>query len=587
VRALRGAPSGKTTVIAMVLVGLLVLLGAAGLGWRSWKRAPYDEAVRLHAAEGPAAALPALARARARAGLEGPESELLALCRLHLGELDAAAEAFASAAAAGGAGEERPEALAAVAARLLAAGREDALPPLAAYAREVLDPVPPEVLAHEGFGKHAQADLEGARRAYRAALDSGLSGRLEERVERELGRAAEESRSGRVPVVLARGGSVLAWRDARSRALVAGPELEALLGGAPVESLPGLEAGDLDGRVELTLDVNLQRRAARVYRAETGAFVALSVPEGEVLAAVAELEPTVPLAPFDARYQPGSTLKVLTLAAWLDEGMPDDLLVPYHCKGNDFVIDGEIVYDWAAHGRLETFERALSQSCNTVFARMGLELGEQRLRDALRPLGFGASLEEGAGAGEGSGLPGAGGFSFGTGALSAGPLGERRLARTAMGLDETRVSPLQAAAMGLIFAAGGELSPPRLVRRRLNVVGEVLPGERESATPVRVFTAASARRVARAMETVVTDADGTGRGARVAGVPVALKTGTTGGDGDPLSSAFVGFLPTGSPEIAFGMFTRESGRSLDVSRRVLGPFLKDAWDARNPSARTN
>ncbi len=586
-RAQGGASSGRAALVAMAGIGLLVLLAVAAFAWRSWTRAPYDEAVRLLAAEGPQSALAALEVARSRSGLEGPESELLGLCLLSLGRVDEARGAFEAAAAVGGAGADRPTPLDIHGSRLLAAGREETLQALTDYARRVLDSVPPELVAHEGFARHSQGDLAGARESYRAALKAGLAGDLRPVVEAQLGRAAEEARSGRIPVVLARGGEVLAWRDSRTRRLVAGPELQALLGGASLESLPGVQAGDLDGRIGLTLDMDLQRRAARVYRAESGAFVALSVPGAEILAAASEAEPATPLAPFDARYQPGSTLKVLTLAAWLDAGLPDDLVVPYDCRGNDFVIDGEILYDWAAHGRLESLERALSQSCNSVFARMGLELGEARLREALRPLGFGASLEEGAGPDEGGGLASSGGVRFGTGALAAGPLDEHRLARTSMGLDETRMSPLQAAAIGLVFASGGELPAPRLVLRRWYVVGEPLVRTAVGPAPVRVFSAGTAARVAEAMAGVVTDSDGTGRGARSAGVPVSLKTGTTGGDGAPLSSAFVGFLPSTSPEIAFGMFTRDSGRSLDVSRRVLGPFLKDAWSARTASARTN
>lgn len=586
-RALRGAQAGKTTVIAMVVAGLLILLAVGAFAWRSWTRAPYLEAVAWSTVREPAETLALLEKAGSRPGLEGAEAEFTGLLRLRLGEIEAAEASFATAAAAGGAGSDRPRALESEAMGLLAQGREEALAPLCDYARKVLEPFPIELLAYEGIARHAVADLAGARESYRAALDGGLSGFLGDLARREFGRAAEEARSGRIPVLLARGGEVLAWRDVRTRALVAGPELSSLLGGAAVESLPGLAQEDLDGRVELTLDVDLQRRAARVYRAESGGFVALSVPGGEILAAVSEDDAPTEMAAFDARFQPGSTLKVLTLAAWLDEGLADELVIPHDCKGNDFVIDGEIVYDWAAHGRLETFERALSQSCNTVFARMGLELGEQRLREALGPLGFGASLEDGADRSDGNGIAGRGGQRFSTGALSAGPLGERRLARTSMGLDETRVSSLQAAAMALVFASGGELPPPSLVRRRYNSTGVLLVGPDAAAAPLRVFSPATARRVAEAMETVVTDSDGTGRGARGAGVPVALKTGTTGGDGAPLSSAFVGFLPARSPEIAFGMFTRDSGRSLDVSRRVLGPFLEDVWIARSASTRTN
>ena len=584
----RAAAHGRLAVLAVVACGLLVLLAVGALAWRGWTRAPYEEALAAWKGSGDApAALTALERGAKRPGLEGPESELRGIVQLALGDVHEAELAFARARETGGAGSDRQASLIEAGRGLLAEGREDALPTLVDYGRVVLQPAPPELEALAGFSLHARGDLAGAREAYKAARDAGVAGEWKEEVDRMFTAAAEQARSGRVPVVLARGGEVLAWRDARTRQLVAGPELQALLGGAGVESLPGLSAADLDGLVELTLDADLQRRAARVYRNETGAFVGLSIPDGEILAAASEAEPPFPLVPFAPAFQPGSTLKVLTMAAWLEEGLPDDLVVPYDCKGNDFKIDGEILYDWSAHGRLESLERALSQSCNTVFARMGLELGEARLRDELRPFGFGASHAEGAGDTEGEGFELAGGGRARSGALAAGPLDEKRLARTAMVLDETRMSALQAAVIALVLADGGELPAPRLVRRKLNLLGEELPSEPGPA-PRRVLSPETAARVAKAMESVVNDPDGTGRGARSAGVPVALKTGTTGGDGNPLSSAFVGFLPAGRPQLAFGMFTRDSGRSLDVSRRVLGPFLEEAWsELSSGGARTN
>lgn len=586
-RPLRGAPAGRATVIAMVAAGSLVLLLVGAFAWRSWTRAPYERAVAADQRGDRPAALAALEQGLERPGLEALESELFGLLALQDADLETARTYLARSREAGGAGSERARPLEEHAGELMSAGRAQLMPALIEHARQVADPLPAPLVAHEGFWQQASGDLVGARESYRAALAGDLDGELARLVERQLGLAAEQSRSGRIPWLVARGGEALAWRDARTRELIAGPELQALLGGADPTQLPGLSEADAYGLVELTLDADLQRRAARVYRSERGAFVALSIPDGEILAAASELQPEVPLAPFAARYQPGSTLKVLTMGAWLDEGLPDDLVVPYDCHGNDFVVDGEILYDWAAHGSLPSLERALSQSCNTVFARMGQELGEHRLREALRPLGFGASLEEGLPSDEGEGFEHPSGESFGTGALAAGPLDQRRLARTAMGLDETRVSPLQAAVVSLTLASGGEYLPPRLIRRRLNVLGQAIPAPEFELQPVRVFSAESAGRVAAAMETVVTDPDGTGRGARTAGIPIGLKTGTTGGDGNPLSSAFVGILPADSPEIAIGMFTRESGRSLDVSRRVLGPFLKDAWKARSPAVRSN
>jgi cell division protein FtsI/penicillin-binding protein 2 len=156
-----------------------------------------------------------------------------------------------------------------------------------------------------------------------------------------------------------------------------------------------------------------------------------------------------------------------------------------------------------------------------------------------------------------------------------------------MGLDETRVSPLQAAAIALTVARDGQLPPLRLVKRRLNVVGEPIEAASAVPAPVRAFSERTARALAAAMRSVVTDPDGTGRGADGLSVSVAMKTGTTGGDGAPLSAAFVGFLPERQPELAFALFTRDSGRSLDVSRRVLGPFLEDLWSQSARGARTN
>lgn len=571
-RAARGgSEAGGVRVGALVAAGLVAVILLLVGGY-------------LHAG-GPLRAAREAARAgewdaaerHARVGLERPggtrdETELLGLALLVGGRVDEARAVLASAAELGTVAAARravpPQRLAD---RFLAEGREVELLVLCEYVEQSSrDPVEPALQARTALALLAAGRLDEARERLAAlGARSDLDAPLAELVARQAERATDAARTGRIPAVLARDGTPLAWRVVATGDWGLAPELASLLGDAEPETLPGVSLSDLDGEVVTTLDASLQRLASDIFRRERGAFVALDVRSGEILAAAADAD-AAPLAALTSLFQPGSTLKAVTMASFLDAGLSPDELFPYRCRGNDFVLEGEILYDWTPHGAIDSLERALVLSCNTVFARAGLALGHERLREQLAPLGFADGR-----------LAGAGGTAFPAGTVPPGPLGPRRLARTAMGLDETRVTPVQAAAMALTLARGGELLPVRLVSERRNVAGDALPPD--SLPPaVRVFSADAAGRVARAMEETVAAVDGTGRGARLRGVPVAVKTGTTGGDGEPLNAVFVGFAPADEPELAFALFTMGSGRSLDVSRRVLGPFLEDLYRDRLP-----
>ncbi|MEM7248440.1 MAG: penicillin-binding transpeptidase domain-containing protein [Acidobacteriota bacterium] len=560
--------SGRLRLIVIGVV-LLVLLVAGGLGFLQYRTAPAREAERLaHAGElGPA--LEQVELATARAGESPALVELKGFIQLLQGRRSAGEATLAGLAKGGPRGSRELLTAETVGQRLLDAGREAELGVLCDHLDATSGgPLSPTMTGLAGLAALSRGELKEAIDLQSRALESGssLPEDLTVALTKTVDAARLAQRSGRVTVIEARDGRAMAWRGVDgARPLQVVPELRSLLGNQQIATLPGIDAGDLDGVVQVSLDFGLQGLATRLLRREEGAFVAFDVATGELLAAAASGPEGDVLGPFDPRFQPGSTLKVLTQAAYLEAGLDPAMVVPHHCKGNDYVVEGKIAYDWAAHGNMDNVATALSASCNTVFCKMGLELRDEGLRSALDPFHF-----------DGLDIRGSAGEVYPAGAFAPGPLLGMDLARASIGLGETRVSALQSALIALTLARGGERVPPTFIREKRNVAGSALPLG-EGPAPERVLGEATVRELNSAMRRVVEDPEGTGRGLKKAGVPVAAKTGTTGGDGGPLNAAFIGWMPADEPRLAFAAFTVGSGRSLEVSRRALGPFLEEVW----------
>jgi cell division protein FtsI (penicillin-binding protein 3) len=306
------------------------------------------------------------------------------------------------------------------------------------------------------------------------------------------------------------------------------------------------------GTLVLTIDQTVQyiverelATALEKTHAKSAAAVVLDPRTGEVLALAnaPSFDPNdAGGASADARrndalqniYEPGSTFKVVAYTGALEEKLirPDDRI---ECPGS-ISLPGRVVHD---HARgLLTATEALAKSSNVAAIKLGLKLGNDRLYDYIRRLGFGTKT--------GIELPGeTGGLirpvsKWQPGSIGSIPIGQ-----------EVGVTPVQMAAAYSAIANDGVRVAPHLVREVRDAEGKTIARtEPESHRVVSVETA----RMLRGMMEMVT-LKGTARAAQLEGYTAAGKTGTAQKI-DPKTRAysatkyvasFVGFAPVEAP----------------------------------------
>ncbi|MEZ5076503.1 MAG: penicillin-binding transpeptidase domain-containing protein [Solirubrobacterales bacterium] len=277
------------------------------------------------------------------------------------------------------------------------------------------------------------------------------------------------------------------------------------------------------------------------------------------------------------QYPPGSTFKVVTAAAGLESGAitpettieaPSPMTFETKPLQNDF-------NDSFGPISLAT---ALTNSVNTWFAQLGVKVGNETLFRQMEAFGFNSKppIDLPSDAVLSSGVFGEDGL------LRAGDPVD--LARVAIGQERLLVTPLQNAMVAAAIANKGKLMRPQIWSRVVDPDGRVVdkldPSEyKQSVSPE------TAAELTTAMEGVVDE--GTGTAARIAGIPVAGKTGTAetpgfescAGVADPNQAWFIGFAPADDPEIAIAVTvecTEEFGGTAaapifhDVAEALLG-----------------
>ncbi|WP_018571421.1 penicillin-binding transpeptidase domain-containing protein [Streptomyces sp. PsTaAH-124] len=289
------------------------------------------------------------------------------------------------------------------------------------------------------------------------------------------------------------------------------------------------------GDVVTTLNAAAQRAAFDGLGARKGAVAAVEPATGRILALVstpsydpAELsgngpaaeaawarlndDPEQPMLNRAVRqtYPPGSTFKVVTAAAALDSGVvtdldaPTDSPDPYRLPGSTTRLVNE-----ADDCEDASLRFAFAWSCNTVFAKLGVDVGAQAMREAARGFGFDDPDLK---------VP----FAVAPSTFDA-PADRAQLALSSIGQYNTRATPLQMAMVAAAVANGGQVRVPYLVERTTRSGGTTVSAA--GSRPVRqVMRATTAERLRELMCDVVSD--GTGRNAAIPGAVVGGKTGT-------------------------------------------------------------
>ena len=324
--------------------------------------------------------------------------------------------------------------------------------------------------------------------------------------------------------------------------------------------------GELAGAdVALTIDRQIQHvaevalsRTAKKYDAKGAAAIVLHPKTGEVLAMASwpsynpnNLSGSTPRHHINravsAVYEPGSTLKMVTIAAALEDGIvrTDSVI---DCEDGSWRVGGRTIRDDThKYGEL-TITEVLKVSSNICAAKIGFSLGRARLEEWLHAFGMGKKT--------GIRLPG----ELRGLIRPSKTWRDIALANVSFG-QGIAVTPLQIAQAASAIANDGVLVAPRVVRS----VG----AEAVDAPARRVIDAETARAVRRMMVEVTTDG-GTAKRARVPGFEVAGKTGTAQKI-DPVTKAysrelyvasFVGLVPADAPEVAILVLVDEPKGSI-------------------------
>ncbi len=336
--------------------------------------------------------------------------------------------------------------------------------------------------------------------------------------------------------------------------------------------IAALVGGDLRPRsVMLTIDPDVQRTAFDALEGQTGAVVAIDPESGGVIALVsspsfvaenlldadaaeayAKLVESKkePLANRATRrnYPPASTFKTLILAAAIEEGKVTPAseyqdFATYRLPGSSAVMRN---FDGERCGTDDqvSVESAYINSCNTVFAQVGIDTGAEAIGEMAAALGFGADFE--------FALP-VGDSTFPTDELARDPAA---LAQSSIGERDVRVTPLQMAMLAATIANDGIVMRPYLVDQLFDADGKTVRAFEPNLLG-EAMSPATASVIAEMMERVVTE--GTGYRAGIPGVRVAGKTGTSE-QGDPGSHVwFIGFAPVERPTIAVAVVVENGG----------------------------
>lgn len=408
-------------------------------------------------------------------------------------------------------------------------------------------------------------------------------------------------------------------------------EQEALRGRAggrnQIVDVAGRVVGTLDeirpvpgGSVQLTIDRDLQEAAEAAFlpevigeRAKIGAVVAIDVHSGDVLAMASKpgFDPNDFAGGIDTKtwnyltqdrwkpiqnraisgqYPPGSTYKAFVAAAGLEEGIIDPKKKIF-CPGQ-YRLHRRTYRCWkrGGHGWVDMRE-ALVRSCDVYFYNLGRELGVDRLAFFARGFNLGRRT--------GIRLP-----QEMAGLVPTSAWKERRFKErwvpgetisTSIGQGFNLATPLQLAVSYAAIANGGTLVRPRLVLRVADAEGRLVEGpapEENGRVPVKREHLDLVRE---ALIAVVHDPGGTGGRARVEGVRVAGKTGTSQVVGlkhtehledDEIAfelrdhAWFVGFAPADAPEIAVAAIVEHGGSGSSAAGPIVQKVLARYFEKR-------
>ncbi|WP_328497142.1 penicillin-binding transpeptidase domain-containing protein [Streptomyces sp. NBC_00414] len=301
----------------------------------------------------------------------------------------------------------------------------------------------------------------------------------------------------------------------------------------PLDTVTGKRSDP--GDVITTVDPAVQKAAYKALGDKKGAAVAIDPKTGKILGVVSTpsydpstisggdseawtrltKDPDKPMTNRALRQPlpPGSTFKLVVAAAALEDDLyssvdeKTDSENPYTLPGTTRVLANE---SKSAPCENASIRVALQYSCNNVFAKMAVDLGQDKLKAMAEKFGFNDASQD---------VPVRAYTS-----VYPSDMDRSSTALTGIGQFDVTATPLQMAMVSAAIANGGKLVSPHLVSQISDANGDVLENYDDDTESKEIVGSSTAEQLQSAMQTVVEE--GTGTNARIDGATVGGKTGT-------------------------------------------------------------
>lgn len=352
------------------------------------------------------------------------------------------------------------------------------------------------------------------------------------------------------------------------------------------EYLPG-------NKITLTIDMAVQKAVIAALGWNKGSIVVLNPKTGEILAMYSQPtfssnnldaneywwnkvvpNPNRPMQnrAVDSLYEPGSIAKVVTVSAFLENAGNPASIFPIKCAGST-VLNGVPFWCWKKHGKVSSLEQTVGSSCNIGMKEVGNAAGGPKLSEYSVKFGFNTPLDLGI---KDKIRNTTISWPVAQSIAPATPRSALEIAYFSCGLSSSErgrqymITPLHAAMLAATIANKGVMMKPYLIKDIKNINGKpiytAVPKElKKSITPE------TAEKISSLM--VDTVDNGIGKKARVKGVTIAGKTGTSGKSGE-LNAWFITFAPAEDPQYAIAIIGEKSGTGMDVAAPIAADIYK-------------
>lgn len=335
--------------------------------------------------------------------------------------------------------------------------------------------------------------------------------------------------------------------------------------------------------LKTALDFDVQQKAYELLGDNRGAVVALNPKTGEILSMVSKpsfnpnnlqeiwssinKDKNLPLINRASAglYPPGSTFKTVTAISAL-ENISGIQNRSFDDNGSLYISKDYSLHNFNGEvlGTL-SFRNAYTHSSNVVFGGLGLELGNNKLKETAEKFYFNKEIPADGIPVEASKFPVLKSYEKGS------------IAQSAIGQSSDLASPLQMALVSSTIANGGVMMKPYLVKEVDTSKGELVKTIQPEALG-QIISERTANTMKDFMKSVVEE--GTGVNAAIEGVEVCGKTGTADhqneGKDAPPHSWFIGFAPYNDPQVAVAVIVEDGGQGGKAAARIASEVMRVA-----------